>query len=95
MTNFHYSVMGEMRALQQAGLPNLEILRMATSRAALTFGLTDGAGTITAGATADLLLVHGNPLTDLEAVAAVAMVEKQGRIVFRQPPSGETSAGEQ
>lgn len=92
--NFHYSVMGEIRALRQAGIPNLEILRMATSRAAETLGLTDGAGTIRIGGTADLVLVHGDPLADLDAVAAVAMVVKQGRIVFLYPSNKDAVAGE-
>ena len=81
-----------MRALQHAGRPNLKILRMATSRGVLTHGLTTGDSTIAAGATADLLQVHDKPLTDLQAVAGVAMVVKQIRIVLRQPRSGEPSA---
>ena len=83
--NFYYSVLGEMRALREAGLPNLEILRMATSRAAEVLGLGDGVGTIKVGGVADLLLVAGDPLADLEAVGGVAMVAKEGRVVFRRP----------
>ena len=83
--NFYYSVLGEMRALREAGLPNLEILRMATSRAAEVLGLGDGVGTIKVGGVADLLLVDGDPLADLEAVGEVAMVAKEGRVVFRRP----------
>jgi imidazolonepropionase-like amidohydrolase len=83
--NFHYSVLGEMRALREAGLPNLEILRMATNRAAGVLGLDDRIGTVEPGKIADLLLVQGDPLTDLEALESVTMVVKEGRVVYRRP----------
>ena len=83
--NFHYSVMGEMRALHEAGLSNVGILRMATSRAAANLGLSDSTGTIAAGKFADLVLVDGDPLEGLEALESVVIVMKQGRVVYRRP----------
>jgi len=83
--NFHYSVLGEIRALREAGLPNLEILRMATSRGAEVLGLGDRIGTIEPGKVADLVLVNGDPLANLEAMGSVAMVVKEGRVVYRRP----------
>lgn len=82
--NFHYSVMGEVRALREAGLPNLEILRMATSRAAEVTGVACSVGSVAPGKTADLLLVTGDPLDNLEALNAVSMVVKEGRVVYRR-----------
>jgi hypothetical protein len=85
--NFHYSVLGEMRALREAGLPNLEILRMATSRAANVLGVGDKIGTIEPGKVADLVLVDGDPLANLGALESVTMVVKEGRVVYRFPES--------
>lgn len=83
--NFYYSVMGEMRALREAGLPNLEILRMATSRAAVNLGLGDRIGTVEVGKVADLVLVEGDPLARLDALESVLIVMKEGRVVYRRP----------
>ena len=58
---------------------------MATSRAAAVLGLGDWVGTIKVGDIADLLLVDGDPVDNLGAVGAVAMVVKEGRVVFRRP----------
>jgi imidazolonepropionase-like amidohydrolase len=82
--NFHHSVMNEIRALREAGIPNVDILRMATSTAAGALGLSASVGTIEVGKTADLVLLEGNPLADIEAVRAVRLVMKEGRIVFRR-----------
>jgi imidazolonepropionase-like amidohydrolase len=80
--NFHHSALGEMRALREAGLPTLEILKMATSRAAEVLGLSDRIGTIEPDKFADLVLVHGDPLVDLEALGSIDMVMKEGRVVY-------------
>lgn len=82
--NFFYSVMGEMRALKLAGLPNDVILRMATSDAAAALGLDDRVGTIAIGKLADLVLLDGDPISDIEALGRVRIVMKEGRIVYRQ-----------
>ena len=66
-------------------MPNLEILRMATSRAADNVGLGDRLGTIEPGKVADLVLVDGDPLANLDALESVVMVLKEGRVVYRRP----------
>lgn len=83
--NFHHSVMNEVRALAEAGLSGGEILRMATSEAARALGLEDRVGTIEPGKLADLVLVDGDPLGDVEAIGRVALVVKEGRVVFERP----------
>jgi len=81
--NFFHSVMNEVRALKLAGLPNDAILRMATSDAAAALGISDRVGTIERGKLADLVLLDGDPLSDIEMVGHVALVMKEGRIVYR------------
>lgn len=81
--NFFHSVMNEVRALQLAGLPNEAILRMATSDAAIALGISDRLGTIEPGKLADLVLLDGDPVSDIEALGHVDLVVKEGRIVYR------------
>ena len=85
--NFFHSVMNEVRALKQAGLPNDAILRMATSDAATAIGSSDRLGTIEPGKFADLVLLDGDPVSDIEALGRVEIVMKEGRIVYRRDPN--------
>jgi cytosine/adenosine deaminase-related metal-dependent hydrolase len=85
--NFFHSVMNEVRALKLAGVPNDTILRMATSDAATALDIDDRVGTIELGKLADLVLLAGDPLTDIEALGRVELVMKEGRIVYRRDRS--------
>jgi imidazolonepropionase-like amidohydrolase len=67
----------ELRLLVEAGLPPGRALAAATSLAAEHLGLA-GLGRVTPGATADLLLVDGDPLADLEALSRVRLVTRDG-----------------
>jgi imidazolonepropionase-like amidohydrolase len=58
------SLHDELAELVAAGLTRYQALRAATSEAG-RFLEIEGLGTVTVGAPADLLLVEGNPLTDL------------------------------
>jgi imidazolonepropionase-like amidohydrolase len=82
--NFFHSVMNEVRALKLSGLSNDSILRMATSEAASVLGLSDRIGTIAPGKVADVVLVDGDPLSDIDALGRVALVVKEGRVVYRK-----------
>lgn len=82
--NFFHSVMNEVRALKLAGLPNEAILRMATSYAATALDVNDRVGTIELGKFADLVLLDGDPVSDIEALGRVELVIKEGRIVYRR-----------
>ncbi|MFD0201658.1 MULTISPECIES: amidohydrolase family protein [Saccharothrix] len=67
----------ELELLTQAGLTPTQALASATSTPAVHFGLTDR-GRVTPGLRADLLLVHGDPTTDITAISAVAAVWRRG-----------------
>jgi len=84
--NFFHSVMNEIRALKLAGLPNEAILRMATTDAATALGINDRVGTIERGKLADVVLLDGDPLADIEALGRIELVIKEGRIVYRRAP---------
>lgn len=61
------------------GLPNSRILDMATADAADALGLGETTGQIAPGFRADLLVVGGDPLDDLDALKAVLTVVAAGR----------------
>ena len=82
--NFFHTVLNEVRGLKEVGLSNEEILRMATSDTARALGIGDRVGTIERGKLADLVLLDGDPLSDIEALGRVSLVIKEGRIVFRK-----------
>jgi imidazolonepropionase-like amidohydrolase len=75
-----------VRALKLAGISNIDILKMATLNAAEAFGVEHSIGTIEEGKTADLVLINGNPLQDIESLQDVEMVFKEGRIVYKHLP---------
>ena len=69
----------ELRLLVEAGLTPGQALASATSVAAAHLALPD-AGRVLPGARADLLLVEGDPLADLAALARVRLVTRDGWI---------------
>jgi len=76
---FHgISMHREFALYVQAGLSAVEALRAATSEAARVMGLADR-GRIEAGMRADLLVVRGNPLADIQALRDVRFVYRLGQ----------------
>ncbi len=72
-------VLREIEALVAAGLPAEDVLAAATREAGRFLGT--GAGTITVGAPADLILVQRDPLDDLGALDRPLAVLAAGRLV--------------
>jgi imidazolonepropionase-like amidohydrolase len=73
MPPYGESMHDELALLVDAGLSTAEALRAATSTAAHAFSLDDR-GAITPGLRADLVLVDGDPLTDIAAARRVLRV---------------------
>jgi len=67
----------ELQLLVAAGLKPIEALRAATSVPARRFNLTDR-GRIAPGLLADLLLVDGNPLTDISDTLSIRSIWHRG-----------------
>ena len=74
----------ELELLVQAGLTPVEALTAATSTPAAAFSLADR-GRIAPGLRADLLLVDGDPTTDITATRAIAGIWKGGVALERTP----------
>lgn len=70
----------EFEYMVEAGMPEVEALLSATSVAAGVLGLESEIGTVTAGKSADLIAVDGNPLQDITVLQNVGFVMKQGRV---------------
>ena len=71
------SVHHELQLLVAAGLTPVEALRAATSTPARRFGLTDR-GRIVPGARADLLLIDGDPITNISDTRSLSAVWRRG-----------------
>jgi len=88
------SLHGELRLLVQAGLTPLETLRSATSVPASRFGLADR-GRLAPGLQADLLLVDGDPTTNIDDTLSISGIWRRGERLDRDAkrrsliPSGD------
>lgn len=85
------SVHREMELLVAAGLTPQEALAAATSAPAKAFRLDDR-GRIAPGLKADLLLVEGDPTTDIQATRNLLRIWKSGREVERTKASSAPAA---
>ncbi|HEX9166973.1 MAG TPA: amidohydrolase family protein [Gemmatimonadales bacterium] len=81
----------ELELYSEAGIPNAEVLRIATLGAATVAGQADRLGRIAPGMLADLILVEGNPVADIRAIRRVAVVMKDG--VLFDPAAVHASVG--
>jgi imidazolonepropionase-like amidohydrolase len=73
----------EMEAMVDYGMKPLDVLQSATSVNARVMGLGDNLGNIRQGYLADLIVVQGDPSTDIHAVRQIRLVMKDG-IVYRK-----------
>jgi imidazolonepropionase-like amidohydrolase len=75
----HPSLVGELEVLHQYGMPVVDALKAATSRAAVAIDRGDGAGLIRQGAPADLVILEADPFSDLSNLRKVWGVVRAGR----------------
>lgn len=69
----------EVKRLHHIGMSRLEAVQSATLNAARLLGIESRLGTVEPGKKADVALVDGNPLEDLDALRCVRLVGKGGR----------------
>lgn len=73
-------VSGEMRFMEDAGVPRVEVIKSATSYAARAIGVDSFTGSIVPGKAADLVILGSDPLADLNAFNRdLEMVIKDGK----------------
>ena len=68
----------ELEYFVQAGIPPLEVLRMATQEAAAGVGADEDLGTLEVGKLADIVLLDANPLEDIKNTQTIWRVIKGG-----------------
>ena len=74
----------EMQLHVEAGIPPLDVIQMATRNGAIILGLEDDIGSIEIGKVADLLIVAGDPSSDITDSRNVEYVIVGGRIIDRE-----------
>lgn len=72
------ATVGEMKALRDVGMSNADVLRAATMEPANYLGRSGELGELREGAVADLILIGGNPLQDLDALGHIFGVMTEG-----------------
>jgi imidazolonepropionase-like amidohydrolase len=78
--------MGEFEMLLAAGLAPLEVIEAGTRNAAIACGQDDELGTLEVGKLADVIVVDGDPLEDIQSMARVFLVIKQGEVAYAAEP---------
>lgn len=74
----------EFEYLVEAGVSEMDALKMATVHAADLCGLSEQLGTLEVGKIADIIAVPGNPLERISVMRSVRFVMKEGK-VYRRP----------
>jgi ketosteroid isomerase-like protein len=89
-TSFHR----ELKLYADAGIPPLQILRLATQSGARALGIDKDVGTIQAGKIADLVLLEADPLADIGNTRRIAWVMQSGKMVPKFPENDDAEAFE-
>ncbi len=83
--NMHTEAMWrEMSALVDAGMTPIQVISSATKTNAEIIGLDDRIGTIEEGKLADIIIVDGNPLRNIEVLDQVEIVIKDGGVWYSE-----------
>ena len=70
----------EMSALVDSGMTPIQVISAATKTNAEILGVFAERGSLEPGKQADILVVAGNPLEDIEVLGRVALVAKGGAL---------------
>ncbi|MDX1507477.1 MAG: amidohydrolase family protein, partial [Woeseiaceae bacterium] len=73
-----FAVQSELHVLSAAGIPNADVIRIATINGARAMGLGDRLGTIEVGKWADFFVVDGDPLADITQTRNISAVVRNG-----------------
>ena len=73
--------MFEIQSMAQAEMSPMQIIVASTHNAARVSGLIDQLGTLEAGKIADILVVQGNPLENLNYLENIQIVIHNGTII--------------
>ena len=80
--NYGTDLYKELKLLSEAGIPNLGVLKSATSLPATHFNLKNK-GFIKKGFNADMILLNASPILDIQNISNIQTIWKNGKEVAR------------
>jgi Amidohydrolase family/WD40-like Beta Propeller Repeat len=92
--NYGQSLHSELQNFARAGIPPIEVLRIATQRSAEWVGAGDLLGSLEPGKLADLVLLDDNPLDDIANALSVWRVVAGGKVFAEHQPMPTASEHE-
>jgi len=78
--NYGTDLYEEIKLFVEAGIPNVEALKSATSHISKSFGI-EKAGHIKPGFKADMILLNGNPLENINDISKIELIWKNGKLL--------------
>jgi imidazolonepropionase-like amidohydrolase len=84
--NYGQSLHSELQNFARAGIPPIEVLRIATQRSAEWVGAGDLLGSLEQGKLADVALLDENPLDDIANALSVWRVVAGGKLFAKPQP---------
>jgi imidazolonepropionase-like amidohydrolase len=75
------SLHNELEILVEAGIPPLEVIKIATRNGAQAIGIEEDVGTIEPGKQADMIILSDNPLNDIRNTNKIEAVINDGQFV--------------
>ena len=78
--NYHGHVVDEMKLRMEDGMTPLQVIACATNMGAQCLGIHQEVGSLETGKLADIILVKGNPLDDIDHLKNIVQVYKEGRL---------------
>jgi Tol biopolymer transport system component/imidazolonepropionase-like amidohydrolase len=95
--NYGQALQAELQNFARAGIPPIEVLRIATQRSAEWVGAGDVLGSLEPGKLADIVLLDANPLDDIANTQTIWRVVAGGKVFaepYPLPASDETEPDE-
>ncbi|MCJ7727185.1 MAG: amidohydrolase family protein [Actinobacteria bacterium] len=80
--NPHRELVEKLKILSECGMGNLQALKAGTYVSALALGIQDYTGILKPGKIADILVVKGNPVNDLNMLKNILSVWKSGKCII-------------
>jgi imidazolonepropionase-like amidohydrolase len=77
------SLHNELELLVEAGIPPLEVIKIATSNGAHALGIEEDVGTIVPGKQADMMILSDNPMDDISNTKKIEAVISDGEFLDR------------
>jgi imidazolonepropionase-like amidohydrolase len=81
----HFDTEEEFRLMSRAGMNFQQILGSLTTNPVARFGYASHSGRIAKGMDADLVVLNGDPASDISAFSKVRDVVRDGKLIYRAP----------